>query len=281
MHARGISAKNRALLGALHRSTAGPFAIEEAIEILGRSREQTRRLLISLAAGGWLTRIRRGIYSCVPLGFEGNPNWIEDPWVVASVVLAPEYYVGGWSACEHWGLTEQIFRTTMAFTTRKLRSKEFELGGMNYVACRTSRSRLFGISDVPVGAVSVRASDPTRTVLDALDAPRTSGGIRPALDIVDEYFSGSHRNDRLLSEYALRLGNRTVLKRLGFLIEVLGVEATGLQAECRRNQSKGVSLLDPDLPAKGPILSRWNLRINSAAILQTAGRDCQRAVLGR
>jgi predicted transcriptional regulator of viral defense system len=272
MHAKGISAKNRALLAALHSSTSGPFAIDEAVEILGRPRAQTRQLLASLAAGGWLNRIRRGIYSAVPLGHEDDPNRFEDPWVVVSKVLAPEYYVGGWSACEHWGLTDQTFRTTMAFTTRKLRRREFTLGQMNYVAKRTSPSRLFGIREVPVGDVTVHASDPTRTVLDTLDSPRSSGGIRPTLEAVSEYFSGPFRNDRLLSDYSTRFGNRTVYKRLGFLIEVLGVESADLLAECSSRLSAGISLLDPDLPAEGPILSRWNLRINSASLAFGAGK---------
>lgn len=272
MHTKGISAKNRALLGSLHSGTSGPFAIDEAVEILGRPRDQTRQLLASLAAGGWLNRIRRGIYSCVPLGYESDRNWFEDPWVVVSKVLAPEYYVGGWSACEHWEFTDQTFRTTMAFTTRKLRRREFTLGGMKYVVIRTSRSRLFGLRDVPVGDVTVHASDPTRTVLDALDSPRSSGGIRPTLEAVSEYFSGPLRNDRLLSDYSMRFGNRTVYKRLGYLIETLGIDAADLLAECRCRLSAGVSLLDPDLPADGPILSRWNLRINSAAMAHGADR---------
>lgn len=265
MHAKGISAKNRALLGALHSGTNGPFLIDEAVEILGRPRVQTRQLLASLAAGGWLNRIRRGIYSCVPLGHEHDPDWFEDPWVVVSKVLAPEYYVGGWSACEHWGLTDQTFRTTMAFTTRRLRRREFTLGGMNYVAVRTSPSRLFGIREVPVGDSAVHASDATRTLLDILDTPRLSGGFRPTLDVVGEYFSGPHRNDDLLSDYSMRFGNRTVYKRLGYLIETLGFDAADLLAECRSRLSAGISLLDPDLPVDGPVLSRWNLRINSAA----------------
>lgn len=265
MHAKGISAKNRALLAALHSGTNGPFVIDEAVEILGRPRPQARQLLASLAAGGWLNRIRRGIYSCVPLGFEDDPSKFVDPWVVVSKVLAPDYYVGGWSACEHWGLTDQTFRTTMAFTTCKLRRREFTLGQINYVAIRTSPSRLFGICKVPVGDVAVHASDPTRTVLDALHSPRTSGGIGPTLDVVGEYFSGSYRDDRLLSDYSLRFGNRTVYKRLGYLIETLGIDAAYLLAECTCRLSAGVSLLDPNLPPDGPILSRWNLRVNSVA----------------
>ncbi len=271
MRTKGISAKNRELLVALHHGTRGPFVIDEAVEVLGRPRDQTRQLLVSLAAGGWLNRIRRGIYSCAPPGFEGDPEFFADPWLVASKLLAPEYYIGGWSACEHWGLTDQTFRTTMAFTTRKLRRRDFTLSGMDYVACRTSQSRLFGICEVPVGDASVVVSDPTRTVIDVLDTPRSSGGIRPTVEVVDEYFSSSYRDDQLLSDYSLRFGNRTVHKRLGYLVEILGVEAAALLSECRRSLSAGVSLIDPDLPPNGPIISRWNLRINSPGLVLDSG----------
>ena len=272
MEFKGISGKNRALLASLHRETDGVFTVEEAAAVLGRSRIAVRRLLSSLVAGGWIVRLRRGLYSCVPFGIADPGQWRADPWLVAAKLLAPDYYIGGWTACEHWGLTDQSFRTTMAFTSRKFRRKDLELGGSRYVVRQTAAHRIYGISEVSLDGASIRVSDPTRTVLDVLDSPQLAGGIRPAIDILREYFSSPYRDGRLLNEYALRLENRTIFKRLGYLLGFMGIKDSNLESGCKSNISAGVSLLDPDLPSEGPIFTRWGLRVNSVAAIPATDR---------
>jgi predicted transcriptional regulator of viral defense system len=100
-------------------------------------------------------------------------------------------------------------------------------------------------------------------LIDILDEPSCGGGIRHVVDVVDEYFRSSHRDDALLVTYGDRFGNRTVFKRLGYIVEVLGVDAPDLIAECGVRVSRGISLLDPGIGPRGPIVTRWNLRVNA------------------
>jgi len=65
-----------------------------------------------------------------------------------------------------------------------------------------------------------------------------------------------------LLTYAERLGNRTVFKRLGYLVEAIGLDSPDLVEKCRDHLSKGVSTLDPDGPAGGTTSTRWGLRLN-------------------
>jgi hypothetical protein len=39
-------------------------------------------------------------------------------------------YIGGWSACAHWGLTEQVFRTLLVVTARRVRHRDVEIQGL-------------------------------------------------------------------------------------------------------------------------------------------------------
>lgn len=52
-----------------------------------------------------------------------------------------------------------------------------------------------------------------------------------------------------------------MFKRLGFLIEELGLDAPGLVGKCLERRSSGINALDPSVEAKG-IASRWGLRVN-------------------
>lgn len=86
--------------------------------------------------------------------------------------------------------------------------------------------------------------------------------MRHVSAVVREYLAGAHRDERRLLDYGDRLGNRTVFKRLGFLIESLELGAPGLVDACRRRVSKGLSRLDPSVGVKGRVLKRWGLRVN-------------------
>ena len=114
-------------------------------------------------------------------------------------------------------------------------------------------------------------SDPSRTLIDTLDAPELGGGIRHVAEVLDSYFGSEYLDESLLLEYAERLGNRTVFKRLGYLLEVLDIEAPGLVQECRDRISSGMSLLDPKLPRRGHSMRRWNLRLNATVLPEMSG----------
>jgi predicted transcriptional regulator of viral defense system len=88
--------------------------------------------------------------------------------------------------------------------------------------------------------------------------------MRNISDIVREYFVSLHRNDDEIVKYIARRGNRTIYKRLGYLIEVCSIDALKLKDVCEKNISTGFSLLDPAVEPRGSFNSKWNLRINIA-----------------
>jgi predicted transcriptional regulator of viral defense system len=259
---QGIHRTNRVLLELLHREVKGPFRPSEAAEILGLDLGRARRFLSYLGARGWLSRVRRGLYTTVPLGAERPTDWREDPWVVAHSVFSP-CYVGGWSACEHWSLTEQVFRDVVVVTSRPARAARVVVQGTSFVLKMRKKAKLFGTRSVWRGRLRVQVSDPTRTIVDILDDPGLGGGIRHVSLVLEAYLEGEHRDESRLVEYATRLGNRTVFKRLGYLVEAMKIEALELSARCRASMSTGLTFLDPTLRAKGTIDKRWNLRVNA------------------
>ncbi|MBI3099534.1 MAG: hypothetical protein HYY93_15105 [Planctomycetes bacterium] len=258
----GISAVNRKRLESLHRQLKGPFSVEEAATVWKLDSTRARRLLAQLASSGWLSRVRRNAYTAVPLGATAPGEWREDPWIVAAKTFAP-CYLGGWTACEHWGLTEQIFREIIVVTSRRVRHRVQDIQGTRVRIKVVSAARIFGLQTVRRGQSKVPLSDPTRTVLDLLDDPTMGGGMRHVAEVVRGYFEGSARDDARMVSDADRIGNRTIFKRLGYLIETLGLSAPDLSQTCRGRLSAGIGLLDPAAKPVGPILKRWGLRVNA------------------
>lgn len=266
----GINRENRVFLEQLHRDLPGAFDVEHAAVALGFEADRTRKLLAYLARRGWLSRVRRGLYVAVPLDTRRPGEWVEDPWVVAERTFSP-CYIGGWTACQHWDLTEQVFRTILVVTAKKVRHRDQELQGTAYRLTVRAEEKFFGTTVVWRDQVRVRISDPTRTIVDLLDDPTLGGGIRNVADVVHEYLASEHRDDHVLVEYGDRLGNRAVFKRLGFIVEHLGVEAPDIVAACLERRSSGLVALDPSVHATGRIVRRWGIRANAA--LGTPGGD--------
>lgn len=258
----GIGRVNRTYLERLHQELAGAFDVDHAAEVLGLGAERTRNLLAYLTRRGWVSRVRRGLYVAVPLDARRSGEWTEDSWVVAERAFGP-CYIGGWSACEHWGLTDQTFRTLLVVTARKVRDREPVIQGLPYRLTVRQDEKLFGTRPVWRGQVRVEVSDPSRTIIDVLDDPTLGGGMRHVAEVVEEYFVGGYRDDDSLTSYGDRYGNRAVFKRLGYLVERLGVDAPDLVRACLTRRSAGLAALDPSIQTQGRIVRRWRLRVNA------------------
>jgi predicted transcriptional regulator of viral defense system len=261
--AKGIDASNRALLDQLVRTASGPFTPVQAATLLTVDVGRARKLLAYLASRGWLSRIRNGLYTTIPLGASAPKFWREDPWIVAATSFAP-CYIAGWSAAEHWQLTEQIFRDVVVTTAAPVRNTTVKIQDTPFRLRHRKESEHFGLSSVWRNQTRVKVSDPTRTLIDILDDPAIGGGIRHVAEMLDAYFQSEYRNDDKIIEYADRLGNRTTLKRLGFLLETLKIDAPKLLSECLNRVSSGLTKLDPTVNSLGRIVKRWGLRVNVA-----------------
>jgi len=260
--AGGITKSNRILLDLLNRKQKGPFTISEAIDMLGLPYAKTSHLLAYWAFKGWLTRVRNGLYITVPLGAINPAERKEDTWIVASRVFNP-YYIGGWSACEHWGLTEQIFKDIIVFTSHMVRERKINIQDTLYIVKTVKEEKLFGTNIVWRGQTKVKVSDPSRTIADILDDPSIGGGLRHIADTVKQYFEGEYKDEDKLFDYIKRLNNKTIYKRLGYILEVLDLKFPNAINICLSNISKGYSYLDPTSSVKGRILRRWNLKVNA------------------
>lgn len=258
----GLSGTNRAFVAQLNRELRGPFTPAQAAAAMDVDHARAARLLRHLAEQGWVARLQRGLYITVPLEAEDPERWSADPWAIAMAALAPGY-VGGWTALHHWDLTDQIFSTTVFITSRPVPRRQRTIGDVRLELRHRSESALFGTRRVWREGTPVAVSDRERTLVDCLDDPSLGGGLRHTTEALATYAEGSDAAWWQLIEYADRLGNRTVFKRLGYIAETLALADEDLIEACLRRVSSGTGRLDPALPDTGTTTSRWGLRINT------------------
>lgn len=256
----GISGKGRAELARVLATTSRFIEPADVVGALGVDAETSAQKLARWAADGWVRRVRRGLYIAVPVEASDPGAWSEDALLVGAAVWSPCYFTG-WTAANHWSLTEQVFRTTVLKTTKRVRRSEERLLDREYLVSHVAPDALaWGLRSEWHDEIKLQFADAARVVVDILDSPRLGGGIRHVAEIVAAYLEDGDPD--VLVDYGDRLGNRTLFKRLGYILEALGVGAPELLAACRQRVSAGISPLDPDGPPGGRRVMRWGLRVN-------------------
>jgi predicted transcriptional regulator of viral defense system len=261
-HPAGISGQGRAELTSVLSIADRFITPRDVTRALDVGPDAATKRLSRWATDGWLRRVRRGLYIPVPVDAPSPRSWSQDALTVAAEVYSPCYFTG-WTAAQHWSLTEQVFRTTVLKTSQRVRRTSVHLLDHEYLVGHVSDAALaWGMTNQWSDGTRLPFADPTRTIVDLLDSPRLGGGIRHVSLILAAYLDD--HDPKALVDYGDRLGNRTVFKRLGHLVEALGVEAPDLLTACSARVPSGISLLDPDGPSQGHRVMRWGLQVNVA-----------------
>lgn len=258
----GLSARSRTQLSRLLRDNPPLVTVSAAAAVLGITQAAAARSLASWSRSGWLARVQRGAYVSVPIESASADIALEDPWPIASEMFAP-CYVGGWSAAEHWGLTEQIFGSLCVMTTKRPRDRKLLLRRARFELHTIRETYFVGLKTIWRGGTRVQVSDPARTLVDMLADPALAGGIRHLVEMLRNLLHDQPKEVAKLGVYATQLGIGSVFKRLGFLLQRDHPDQGGLIELCRQNLSAGYAKLDPALPSDR-LATAWRVWVPAA-----------------
>ena len=248
--------RGRRKLAAVLRNAGDVIQIDDVVSTLSVGRPEAAKLLSRWTSQSWLRRVGSGVYVAAQLDSLESEYVLDDPWVLVPALYAPAY-IGGWSAAEHWDLTEQLFRQILVMTTQIVREKHQIRHGAHFMLRHIQGRKLFGAKPLWRGRSKVLISDVHRTIVDMLDDPSLGGGVQHVSDCLDVYLRRADRNDEALIGYAETLGNGAVFKRLGFLVEK-HPDAAVLADSCQTRLTEGNAKLDPALECSR-LLSKWRL----------------------
>lgn len=169
-----------------------------------------------------------------------------DEFTIAVQIHFPSY-ISFWTALNYYGLSDNLPRNIFLATTKYTRP----IGEFYYVTL--SKKRYFGY--LRTGNVVIAEKE--KAIIDSLLFPKYSGGIKEVMKCIA---SGRGRLDiKKLITYAERVESKTVLRRLGFILQYLGI--TGYE-KLRKHIGRGYELLDPHLKRKNNFNREWLLDIN-------------------
>ncbi len=258
----GIGKKGREKLSKVLEHNPKVITSGTVSKILNLPKKEASRILSRWCKNGWLYRVKRGVYTPVSIDSQSSNIILEEPFVIAESLYKPGY-VGGFSAIKHWDLSEQIIETIYYFSTKQLKERSPVYGATKFKIKTVKEYKIFGTKNIWYGSTKVRVSDPTKTIVDILDDPKLVGGMSIVYDIFNEYVESEYCDFNLLLNYSGRMGNKTILKRLGLMIEVkLDVMPVEF-IDIKNNISSGYSNFDPIVNGKY-IIEKWKLKVPSS-----------------
>jgi len=245
------------LLSVLIQNKQNIFSLKDAVKILDSNNKQVGDLLYELTNKGWLVRIQKDKYLLIPMGVSPGEPYTEHSFIIASKLIQ-SYYIGYWSMLNYYGFTEQLSNTVFIATIK--RKKEVTISGVRYKFVNIPQYKMFGITEIKISEVPINVSDKEKTLVDCLDHPEYCGGI---VEITKSIWNARDEIDfDKIFKYAVDIKNTVVIKRLGYILEVLRLTDKVDIDKLKNKIGSGFSLLEPLLPKKGNYVTRWNLLVN-------------------
>lgn len=245
-------------LATLLRATSGMIRVSDVMSVLGLGREHAAKLLAGWHKQGVIRRITRGLYVPIQPGSIGQTQILEDPWILVPELYKPSY-IGGWSALEYWEFTEQLFRSICVLTSKRTSYGEVMYQGVNFFIKYIPEKHIFGTKTIWRDNVKLQISDAHKTILDIIDDPNLGAGLQHTMDCLSEYkkiYDKQRGLDRLL-EYAIRINNGALFKKLGFLAEKLEFNASFIN-ECGKRLTTGYAYLEKGTQ-NNKLVTKWRL----------------------
>lgn len=206
------------------------FTTKDIKLLLELNQTQTYNLIKSLKKKNHIEIIKKGLY-CI----EGTNEMI-----IAPRVSYPAY-ISFLSALNYYELTDQISKKIILATTIRKKHKD-------YIFVTLKNKRFFGYTKID----NIIIAEKEKALIDSLLLPKYSGGIKTIIDCFK-----IDLNKKKLYDYAIKIESKSVLRRLGYILERLNIKFN-----YKLKIGKGYELLDPSKPKKNNYNKKWLLDVN-------------------
>jgi predicted transcriptional regulator of viral defense system len=224
----------------------------EALDGATGSRRRSHDSLRRLQRDGRLRRIRRGIYVLV------GPTGTADTGVfqLIDATTPRPYLITAGRALAEFGLSDQHFFRVVILTPHDLESWRWQ--GDDVVYVHTPEERIWGLYTPNGPSVAL----PERAILDCLAHPRWGVTLPQVAEAIDRGIQNGRTPPAGLASAATRYRNHAAAQRLGYLIEALHGADAAEPFLALRGRTHSAVLLSASGMNRGPIDSKWRVRVN-------------------
>jgi predicted transcriptional regulator of viral defense system len=205
-------------------------------------------------------RLKEGVYYIIP--YEQNAETFMPDWhlIAAYIVNDAKHYIGYYSALQIHNLITQPSLKEQIVVSKQIRPSELKIKEVPFQFIYHNEKHFFGAKKIWIDSFNkVLCSDLEKTIIDCLFKPDYAGGIVEVARAI--YTSKDKIKYDTLLEYAKKFDSQAVIKRLGFLIEILEINTIIIQ-DLQKMKTASYVVLDTELPKTGKRISRWSIQQN-------------------
>ena len=218
---------------------------------------------------GSLMRLKEGVYYIIP--YEQNVETFMPDWhlVAEHLVNDAKHYIGYYSALQIYNLITQPSLKEQIVVSKQIRPSEIKIKEVPFQFIYHNDKHFFGFKKIWIDSFNkVQCSDLEKTFIDCLFKPDYAGGIVEVARAI--YTSKDKIKYDTLLEYAKKFDSQAVIKRLGFILEILDIPAyltesgrnTHIIDELQLMKTASYVVIDTELPKTGKRISRWSVQQN-------------------
>jgi len=261
MENKYISTQSNKLLSWFNGQNRTCFDYSLAYQALPNSKASAvRELLSDMTRRGLLMRLKDGVYYIIP--YEANAETFMPDWhlIAEYLVHDTKYYIGYYSALQIHNLITQPSLKEQIVVSKQISPSEISIKKIPFQFIYHNEKHFFGAKKIWVDSFNkVLCSDLEKTFIDCLFKPDYAGGI---VEIAKAIYSSKEKiKYNALLEYAKKFDSQAVIKRLGFLLEMLEIE-TGIIDDLQKIKTASYVVLDTELPKVGKRICRWSIQQN-------------------
>lgn len=219
-----------------------------------------RELLSDMTRRGLLMRLKEGVYYIIP--YEQNVETFMPDWhlVAEHLVNDAQHYIGYYSALQIHNLITQPSLKEQIVVSKQIRPSEIKIKDVPFQFIYHNKKHFFGAKRIWIDNFNkVFCSDLEKTFIDCLFKPDYAGGIVEVARAI--YVSKNKIKYETLLDYARKFDSQAVIKRLGFILEILNIK-TEIINDLQEMKTASYVLLDTELPKTGKGNSRWSIQQN-------------------
>ena len=261
MYDKRVSIQSSKVLNYFHSLNKAVIETGELESALPESsRSAIRHLLSSMVKRGLLLRIKRGLYYIIPYESESQsylPDWhlLAEP-----LTRGREHYIGYYSALQIHDLITQPSLTEQIVVSKQMKPSKVAIRETPFQFIYLNPKRFFGGKEIWINSFDkVKCSDLEKTIIECLYKPEYAGGIT---EIAKAIYTARNKLDFLkLLTYSERFKSQAVIKRLGYLLELMQIPTDATEILHARRTASYVKL-DTEVPATGKFISKWRIQQN-------------------
>jgi len=220
------------------------FNLKKIREITGKSRGYSKLLVYRLKKKNLITEIEKN-----KLTINNNPI------VIASNMIWPSY-ISCWSALRYYNLTEQLPQDIFVITTKTRKKRMVKFNNVKIIFIKVKPKYFFGYRKERYGNFDIFIAEKEKALIDSALFKKISFSeicsiIKINLTIL---------NTKLFLDYLVKIRNKTLIKRFGFLFDKLGID---VYKKIKRFIDPKYIPLDYALPIKGKKNKKWKIIENA------------------